>query len=141
MSSFEILKYDSAYIELIENYPCENKDQLNRREGQFIRETEKCVNKAVAGRTYAEYYADNKDMKLKIVKTYNEANKDAIAKRKKDYYEANKDVILAKAKLYREANKHTIAEKQRIYYIKRTTLKQESEKTDCITNEHESILC
>jgi hypothetical protein len=30
--------WDDWYIELFEDYPCENKEQLNRREGQIIRE-------------------------------------------------------------------------------------------------------
>ena len=36
-SSFEILKYDDYYIELLENFKCENREQLNRREGELIR--------------------------------------------------------------------------------------------------------
>lgn len=42
--SFEILKYDDFYIELIENYPCNNKEELTKREYQMIRENN-CVNK------------------------------------------------------------------------------------------------
>ena len=29
MTSFEILQFDDAFIELIEEYPCENRNQLN----------------------------------------------------------------------------------------------------------------
>ena len=32
-SSFEIIKFDDNYIELIEEYPCVNKNLLHRREG------------------------------------------------------------------------------------------------------------
>ena len=59
MTSFEIMKYDDAYIELLEDYPCPSKTHLNRREGRFIRNMD-CVNKFVAGRTRCEYYQDNK---------------------------------------------------------------------------------
>ena len=32
------------YIELMEEYPCENKDQLRKREGEFIREYQTGLN-------------------------------------------------------------------------------------------------
>lgn len=58
--SGEILQYPDAYIELIENFPCENKEQLNKREGEIIRSMD-CVNKRIAGRTMPEYRKDTKD--------------------------------------------------------------------------------
>jgi hypothetical protein len=76
MTSFEILKYNDAYIELVETYRCNSSDELNKREGEIIRMTKYCVNKLIAGRTKHEYWEDNKD-KLKEYKTeYREANKD-----------------------------------------------------------------
>jgi len=53
LTSYEILQYDDHYIELIEDYPCENRNQLNRREGELIRAHD-CVNKRISGRTDAE---------------------------------------------------------------------------------------
>ena len=35
--SFLIFKEGDAYIELVENYPCSDRNELNRREGQIIR--------------------------------------------------------------------------------------------------------
>jgi hypothetical protein len=44
-SSFEILKYDDAYIELLEECPCENSAQLHKKEGEYIRlHIDVCVN-------------------------------------------------------------------------------------------------
>jgi hypothetical protein len=43
-------KYDDVRIELIEEFPCENKMELNKREGHYIR-TLDCVNKVIPGRT------------------------------------------------------------------------------------------
>jgi hypothetical protein len=40
-------KYDDVRIELIEEFPCENKMELNKREGHYIRTLE-CVNKRIA---------------------------------------------------------------------------------------------
>ncbi len=61
VTSFELLRYDDCYIELLEDYPCNSNNELQRREGQLIRETEKVINKYVAGRTDAEYKFDNRD--------------------------------------------------------------------------------
>ena len=82
MTSFDILQYDDAYIELIEEYPCENKAQLERREGEIIKLNENCINKNIAGRTKQEYG-----------KEYYEKNKDKLCEYKKEYYETNKDKI------------------------------------------------
>jgi hypothetical protein len=43
------------YIELYENFTCDNKEQLNKREEEIIREIG-TLNKNVGGRTRKEYY-------------------------------------------------------------------------------------
>ena len=53
VSSFEIVKYDDAYIELYEYYECNNKVELLKREGELIRELD-CVNKVIPGTTNKE---------------------------------------------------------------------------------------
>ena len=42
-TSFEIVKYDDCYIELLEEFSCENKNQLQKREGELIRESKSDV--------------------------------------------------------------------------------------------------
>jgi hypothetical protein len=37
ITSFDILQYDDHYIELLEEFRCENKMQLEKREGELIR--------------------------------------------------------------------------------------------------------
>lgn len=54
-SSYLLLGFGDAYIELVEDYPCNSKDQLNRREGEIIRATPNCVNHCIAGQTRQEY--------------------------------------------------------------------------------------
>jgi gas vesicle protein len=114
------------YIELYENFPCNNKEQLNKREGEIIREIG-TLNKNVAGRTSKEYREAKKDKlkeKAKIYrepikekkKEYYETNKGTIKDKVKDYYEANKGTIKDKAKDYYEANKGTIKDKAKDYY-------------------------
>jgi hypothetical protein len=79
-SSKEILKYSDAFIELLEEFPCANKMQLNRREGELIRTTD-CVNKRIAGRTLVEYKVDNKDYLFARDKQYREDNKQKITEK------------------------------------------------------------
>ena len=58
-------------IELIENYPCNSKAELERREGEYIR-TNKCLNKVIPGRTNKEAIAERKK------KWYNQFNKEKV---------------------------------------------------------------
>ena len=58
LTSFEILKYEDAYIELIQEIPCNNIMELNKYEGNYIRHMD-CVNKRIEGRTKYEWRKDN----------------------------------------------------------------------------------
>ncbi len=69
-------------IELYEEFSCENKEQLNKREGEIIREIG-TLNKCISGRSKKEHYEDNR-------------NKILVNNKKK--YEVNKDKILEKSK-------------------------------------------
>jgi hypothetical protein len=44
ISSFGVICYEDAYIELLESYPCNTKEELNARETYYIR-TMECCNK------------------------------------------------------------------------------------------------
>ena len=90
-------------IELVEDFPCESKEELNAREGQIQKECE-CVNKLIAGRTQKQRYEENKDEFLKNMKEYRDRNKgNPLFKETKQqsqhkYYEKNKDKLLEKMK-------------------------------------------
>lgn len=88
-SSFEIIEQGNYYIELVEEYPCENKEQLLKREGEIQRETE-CVNMRVEARTKKEYYQDNKKFFLEKAKEYREENREKLRVKSKEYREKNK---------------------------------------------------
>ena len=45
---FEEFGLDNCKIELIENFPCNNREELHAREGYHIQQTE-CINKATPG--------------------------------------------------------------------------------------------
>jgi hypothetical protein len=96
VTSFEIIKFADCYIELLEDYPCNSKNELNRKEGGCIRSMA-CVNKKVEGRTPEEYYEYNKEQILEYHKEYYEDNKEQILEYHKEYYENNKEQIAEKA--------------------------------------------
>jgi len=108
--------YDDMYIELIEEYPCKNKMELFRKEGEHIRAND-CVNKKIEGRTKSEYYIDNKDKVLERSKEYYIDNKDKVLERSKEYYIDNKDKILEQRKQYCIDNKDKISEQRKQYRI------------------------
>ena len=52
--------FNDWYIELFEDFQTERKEQLNKREGEIIREIA-TLSKNIAGRTIKEYYEQNKE--------------------------------------------------------------------------------
>ena len=52
-------------IELYEEYPCDNNDILNKREGEIQREIA-TINRNKAERTLKQYYMDNRNDYYKI---------------------------------------------------------------------------
>ena len=90
------LGVENFYIELYENYNCNSKEELNKREGEIIREIA-TLNKVIAGRTQHEYYKDNFDKKKEYEKQYmsipeNRAKRNEYQKEyKRNTYEQNKE--------------------------------------------------
>ena len=125
----EIYKGDwsKCYIELLEDFKCDNKEQLNKREGEIIRQYKaddkyNVLNRYVAGRTGKEYYIEQKENILKYQAEYRQANKDKIAEyhqniidKKQEYYKTNRNDILIKQKEYQQENKDKIAKYQAEY--------------------------
>ena len=91
-TSQELLKYDDAYIELIEEVPCNNKEQLLKREGEIIRTTEYCVNRCISGRTHAEWKNDNVERLKQYQKEYDENRKEQKKLYNKMYWESRNGV-------------------------------------------------
>jgi len=80
--------WDNWFIELYENYPCYNKNQLVRREGELIRQIA-TINKNIAGRTYEEYCRDNHDKRVEKDKKYRQNNRDKILEKRKEKITCN----------------------------------------------------
>ena len=90
VTSFDIIKYEDNYIELLEEYKCESKNELTKKEGELIRKyKDEIVNCKIEGRTRKEHYEDNKDK----FKKYYEDNIDKIKQQRDEYIKNNKDKI------------------------------------------------
>ena len=59
ITSIQVLENNDYDIILLENFPCNDKNERNARERHYI-ETIECVNKQYPGRTKHEHYEDNK---------------------------------------------------------------------------------
>ena len=104
--------WETIKIILIEDFPCERKEQLEACERYWIEQIG-TLNKVIPTRTRNERYEANKDIIKEQRKQYKEANKEVIKEKDKQYHEANKDKINEKKKQYYEANKDAINARRR----------------------------
>ena len=84
VSSHEIIQNENYDIILIENYPCDNKDDLHRRERYFI-ETMDCVNMIIPKREKGE--------RIEVHREYNNKNRDEINRKNLIHYHENKELV------------------------------------------------
>ena len=66
---FDEFGVKNCKIELVEDFPCETRNELQRQEGHHIRQNE-CINKIRLGRTSKEYYEHHKDTIIPRVRQY-----------------------------------------------------------------------
>ncbi len=92
---FDKYGVENCKIYLVENFACNSKEELESREGYYIKNNV-CVNKYVAGRTREEYYNDNKEKIQKYGKEYKLKNSDIIKVKNKEYKLKNKDKLYQK---------------------------------------------
>lgn len=123
ITSFIILDFEDARIELIEDCPCENKEHLNRREGELIRATENCVNKQIAGRTKAEFLrewrAKNHERYLENQRRYRAENPDVVERereRERLHYAEHREEIREEENAKRRENAEYYRERERKWY-------------------------
>jgi hypothetical protein len=104
LSSFRVMENGDYDIILIENYPCDSKDQLFARERYYTDEIE-CVN--IRKNQGLSLELGKKEYTKERSKEYREKNAEKI----KEYRKINSEIILAKHKEYRDENKSKLNEK------------------------------
>jgi hypothetical protein len=111
ISSFEVIKNNNYDIILVENYPCNSKEELYSRERNYI-ENNECCNKNLPISSKKEWYENNKGKKIE----YQKINKDKIKTQRKEHYENNKEIVKEKVKEYYVNNKDKILLKHSQYF-------------------------
>ena len=104
---------DNCRIELIEDFPCRSKKELEIREGDIIRNTN-CVNKVIAGRSETEWKEENKELLKVYWKQYYQDNIVKYSERNKKYIETNREYNRERCKRYLELNRDKVNENRRI---------------------------
>ena len=128
-TSFECLKEDDYVIVLLENCPCQSKDELYARERYWIENTE-CVNKVIPLRTTSEYrrahpeetkrnkrndYEKHREKRQETIKTYYEKNKDKCD----EYYKKLFDCECGSHYNIKHKNRHLQSKKHQAYLEER----------------------
>jgi hypothetical protein len=89
LSSFNIVKYDDAYIELIEEKEVRDKDEMNKLEKEYI---EKFKNENIPVKTVIETQpikTDEEKRKQEYMKLYYRNNRDKLLEYYKDHFYCN----------------------------------------------------
>lgn len=122
--------WNNVSIELLENFACESKDELLKRERYYIDELKSSLNTVLPTRTPKEYKQQHKEKLLESNRKWEQDNREKrkaqslivrqnnrqkLADRSKEYYNANKEKIAQRKKLYRENNKDKIKEQNKNY--------------------------
>jgi len=115
ITSKQVLCFNDAKIYLVENYPCNSKEELHAREGYYIKNNV-CINKNIPGRDQKQYYNENKEQILKYRKKYYIDNKEDVLKQHKKYYQENKEDVLKHQKQYYKENKEDVIKYKKQYY-------------------------
>ena len=110
--------WSKCKMELYENYPCNSKKELEKKEGEITRLLG-TINKYTAGRTRKEYYNDNKEYKKIYQKLYRKKNKQEIAEKRDKPFECDCSIFTNKRHLARHirTNKHQILMENQINAI------------------------
>jgi hypothetical protein len=132
--------WNNANIELIENYPCKNKDELLFRETYWINELKPTLNMVKARLSKEEKEHNKKEYNKK----YCEKNKEIIKERQKQYYNNNQEKIQE----YRDGRKDIRKEYDREYTIKNKERKanyklqyNNENRDNILEKKKEKILC
>lgn len=100
--------WDNWSLVVLQEYPCENKNQAEMRERYWIETLQATLNRQIPTRTIQEWHEEHKEQK----KIYYEENKEEHKKRMKIYYEENKEQLKNHMKMYRQEHEKEIKEQK-----------------------------
>ena len=89
------LSVENFYIELVEEVPCDNLEQLRKKEGEYIRSMG-TLNRTISGRTDEEYQLDNKDKIQQNKKEYHLKHKEKLNTKCREWFKEHREETLKK---------------------------------------------
>ena len=145
--------WDNWYIELYENYSCNNREELLKKEGEVIRLIG-TLNSRIAGRDMKDYRKDNaeeikeykkqyhiknEEKEKEQTKQYRIKNADKIKEKVNQYYIDNAKQIIENKKQYRVDNIEKIKEKEKQYRINNAYKIKEKNRLQYLKNKEKKI--
>jgi len=107
-TSKALMCFDDAIILLVEEFPCDNKEQLHAREGQIMLESLKRTNHVIAGSSSIEYQDYNRRRIKAVCAKYHEEHKEEIKEHHAKYYQEHKIELNELASKYYQEHKEEI---------------------------------
>mgnify|MGYP000586740221 CR=1 FL=1 len=136
ISSYEVMKSGEYDIVLIEEWPCENKEQLLQRERYWIERLD-CVNQVLPGRGRREWFATHKEHLHRYNKRRYEENKEADNQRSRDYRVKHKERLREKDKeRYQKRRQEMKARTNRYYHANREKALKRQKEYNARHSEH-----
>ena len=117
---FNKLGWDNVKIDLLEQYPCNSKEELLIKENEYINSVKgdnNCLN-------LNNSYMTEED-KIEWKRQYRQDNKEQIKEYNKNYVVNHKEIVLQKQKEYRDAHKQELKE-----YFKKYAQEHKEEKKE-----------
>lgn len=111
--------WDNVKIVLVEEYKCENKMELERRERYWIESLKPSLNMNVPTRSVKEWCVDNADKMRKNLAKYRAENPDKVRESSAKYRAENPDKRRETCAKYRENNREKLLEYNREYMRKK----------------------
>ena len=107
--------WENVSIILIEEYPCENKMELERRERYWIEELKPTLNRIIPTRTGKEWRVDNAEKLCEYIAKYSAENAEKLREYRANYYTQNKDKVRESQENYKANNLEKVREYQKQY--------------------------
>ena len=117
--SRQIINRGNFQIELVENYSCETKHELHKRERFYIDNNE-CVNRIIPTRTQKEYRELHKEKLKELNRTWEKEHRQERNTWQNNLYKTNEDYrekTKVRASEYYEQNKKKILERMLVRYV------------------------
>ena len=89
---------DALFIGLLEDYPCQKREELLRKEGEKMREHQSELSKIISGRSKKQYRQENSQQTQEKQSELYERNRPQLIQYQKNYRNNNREMLKLKKK-------------------------------------------